>query len=222
MSKYSFDQMHAKSFENMVQALLEKKLRMTGNLIQFGEGKDGGREATWQQPPAALDYRRPANEQTDVPKEWVFQVKHHDVAQRGWATARDTVVTDLANELHKIVKKHKVPCHAYVLATNVPFTGARFVGTHNKIASVVKEWTHAIPEIYVWDAADLSRLLDDNADVRTAYIETILTGDVLREIYNAVRLPHESRQQIFKSYLLHVADQENSAGILKKPEMMTR
>jgi hypothetical protein len=49
MSKYSFERMLPGQFESMAQALLEKLYRVDGNLIQFGAGADGGREATWTQ-----------------------------------------------------------------------------------------------------------------------------------------------------------------------------
>ena len=55
MSKYSFDKMLPDDFESMVQALLEKTYRIGGNLIQFGPGPDGGREATWTQAPDHYD-----------------------------------------------------------------------------------------------------------------------------------------------------------------------
>ncbi len=183
MSKYSFDRITPDNFESMAQALLEKTYRIGGNLIQFGPGADGGREATWTQPVAHPNYSRPRNEQTDVPKEWVFQVKYHDIGQRGWGTARDALVEDLEKELSKIMDKHKVPCHAYVMITNVPFTGVRDLGTRDRISVVVQNWRDRIPEIFVWDAADLARLLDANESVRTAYIDTILPGDMIKAIY---------------------------------------
>ena len=176
MSKYSFARIQPIEFESMVQALLEKTYRIEGNLIQFGAGQDGGREATWSQLPSHPHYSRPTNQKKDVVKEWVFQVKYHDLDQRGWSTARDAVLSDLDKELDKVVNKYAVPCHAYVMITNVPFTGARNVGTRDQVTALADRWRKRIPEIYVWDAADLSRMLDANADVRTAYIDTILTG----------------------------------------------
>jgi hypothetical protein len=50
----------------MAQALLEKTYRVGGNLIQFGSGKDGGREATWSQPIHHPTYSRPLNKETNI------------------------------------------------------------------------------------------------------------------------------------------------------------
>jgi hypothetical protein len=170
MSKYSFARMEPLEFESMAQALLERTYRIEGNLIQFGTGQDGAREATWSQPPSHPQYSRPTNQKTDIAKEWVFQVKYHDLDQRGWSTARNAVVSDLEKELEKIVNKYAVPCHKYVMITNVPFTGARNVGNRDQVTALSAQWRKHIPDIYVWDAADLSRMLDANEDVRTAYI----------------------------------------------------
>lgn len=198
-------------FESMAQALLEKTYRIDGNLIQFGSGQDGAREATWSQPSSHSQYSRPTNQRKDVVKEWVFQVKYHDLDQRGWATARDAVLSDLEKELDKVVNKYSVPCHAYVMITNVPFTGARNVGTRDQVTDLAKQWHKHIPEIYVWDAADLSRMLDANEDVRTAYINTILPGDVLKAIYSQATYSLNRKQSAFRAYLRFVTDREGSA-----------
>lgn len=198
-------------FESMVQALLEKTYRIDGNLIQFGQGQDGGREATWSQPTNHAQYSRPTNQKADVVKEWVFQVKYHDLDQRGWSTARDAVVEDLDKELEKIVHKYAVPCHAYVIITNVPFTGARNVGTRDQVTALAKKWSKHISEIYVWDAADLSRMLDANEDVRTAYLDTILVGDTLKAIYSEATSSVNRKQSAFKAYLKFVTEREGSA-----------
>jgi hypothetical protein len=193
--------MQPSEFEAMVQALLEKLYRIDGNLIQFGPGQDGGREATWSQSSNHPLYSRPAKQKTDVIKEWVFQVKYHDLDQRGWSTARDAIAVDLDKELEKIVHKYAVPCHAYVMITNVPFTGARNVGTRDQITALGKKWSKHVPQIHVWDASDLSRMLDANEDVRTAYIDTILPGDLLKAIYNEAIYGLKRKQSAFKAYL---------------------
>jgi hypothetical protein len=198
-------------FESMAQALLEQTYRIGGNLVQFGAGKDGGREATWSQPTGHPNYSRPCNQQEDVVKEWVFQVKYHDIDQRGWSIARDAVIDDLEKELDKIINIHKVPCHAYVMITNVPFTGVRNVGTRDKVTTIASKWKKIIPEIYVWDSADLSRMLDANEDVRTAYLDTILVGDTLKALFSQVSSRLNRKQSAFRAYLKFITEREESA-----------
>ncbi|MGK7958042.1 MAG: NACHT domain-containing NTPase, partial [Crocosphaera sp.] len=211
MSKYSFDRLQPKQFEAMCQALLEKKYRAHGNLIQFGEGADGGREATWTQTLDHPDYVKPSNVTEKVPKEWIFQVKYHDGSQLGWNKARKAVVRDLNRELEKIVHKYEVPCHAYVMITNVPFTGVITDGTRDKITDATKKWKQDIPEIYVWDAADISCMLDADQDVRISYLGSILPGDILNAIYQDISYKDERKKSALKAYLNYVLKCESSA-----------
>jgi len=211
MSKYSFARMQPSEFEAMAQALLEQAYRVGGNLIQFGAGKDGGREAIWSQPTNHTSYSRPIKAKEDIAKEWVFQVKYHDIDQRGWSAARDVVIDELDKELDKIINKYKVPCHAYIMITNVPFTGARNVGTRDKATAIADKWKKQIPEIHVWDAADLSRMLDANESVRTAYIDTILVGDTLKALYTMANSRLDRKQSAFNAYLKFITEREESA-----------
>lgn len=211
MSKYSFERLGADRFEELVQALLEKPYRISGNLVQFGDGKDGAREATWTQPVDHLLYKRPTNAKHDVPKEWVFQAKYHDIGTRGWGGARADVESDLAKELDKIVNKYEVPCHKYILITNVPFSGVRHVGTRDKVDKVIKEWQKHIPEIEVWDAVDLSRMLDADPGTRTTYLDAVLPGDVLRAFLAKLAFGDDRRKSAFHAYLNSVLRSERDA-----------
>lgn len=211
MSKYSFERLGSGRFERLTQALLEKLHRLDGNLVQFGDGKDGAREATWTQPVHHPQYKRPVNEKTDVPKEWVFQAKYHDIGLRGWDGARAEVESELSKELNKIVNKYKVPCHKYILITNVPFSGARHVGTRDKVNIVRTTWLKHIPEIEVWDAVDLSRMLDADPDTRTTYLDDILPGDVLRAFLANLNFDTDRRKSAFHTYLKSVLGAEHDA-----------
>lgn len=125
--------------------------------------------------------------------------------------AQSAVVEDLDKELEKIVHKYAVPCQAYVLITNVPFTGARNVGTRDLITALSNKWYNHVPEIYVWDAADLSRMLDANEDVRTAYLDTILIGDTLKALFKAATSKAKRKHSAFRAYLKFITEREKSA-----------
>jgi hypothetical protein len=199
------------NFEQMAQSLLETRRRGFGNLIQFGTGADGSREATWSQPPEHPDYSRPPTATSNVPTKWVFQVKFHDLGQRGWRGAGEAVVGDLKTELEKLTVKHAVPCDHYVLITNVPLSGARWIGTRDQVTKVAEDWKAKIPHIEVWDAVDLSRMLDNNEDVRTGYEELILPGDILAAIYRQIQFQADRREHTFRGYLQYLVDNESKA-----------
>lgn len=211
MSKYSFERLGSDRFEAMVQALLEKIYRVGGHLVQFGAGADGAREATWTQPTDHPLYKRPKNEAEEVPKEWVFQAKYHDIGLRGWGGARAIIENELDAELVKIVKKYKLPCHKYVLITNVPFSGVRYVGTRDRVGEIIKKWENEIPEIEVWDAVDLSRMLDADPSTRTTYLDAILPGDILRAMLHETNYSNDRRKSAFSTYLKSLLRSERDA-----------
>ena len=211
MSKYTFEKLGSAKFEQLAQALLEKLCRTGGNLIQFGVGADGAREATWSQPSSHEDYVRPINESSDVDKHWVFQAKYHDIGQRGWDRARADVEADLKTELDKVINKYKLPCHKYILITNVPFSGVRHVGTRDKVNAVIEKWQAKVPEIEVWDATDLSRMLDADPDTRTTFLDEILPGDILRELLKNQTRSQEVRVNSFRTYLKSLLRSEGDA-----------
>lgn len=211
MSKYTFERLGARGFEELVQTLLEKLYRVDGKLIQFGEGADGAREAVWIQGVGHHDCPRPQGETTDISKKWVFQAKYHDIGLRGWGGARKDVVSDLSTELDKVVNKYHLGCHHYVLITNVPFSGVRYVGTRDEVEAVVNEWTEHIPEIEVWDATDLSRMLDADPGTRTTYLDAILPGDVLQSIIQNVSETQDRRSAAFRAYLRAILRFERDA-----------
>lgn len=211
MSKYNFERITPEKFETLVQALLEKQFRLEGKLVQFGAGKDGGREATWTQPVDHPTYKRPITCDSDDPKQWVFQVKYHDIGTVGWGGARAEIESELDKELQKIIEKHKVPCHKYILITNVPFSGVRHVGTRDKVGVVQKKWEKKIPEIEVWDAVDLSRMLDADSDIRTTYLDEILPGDVLQAFLDNLSFSEDRRKSAFYAYLKKIINSEREA-----------
>lgn len=212
MSKYQFHRLGSDTFQEMVQSLLEVKRRELGTLIQFGSaGADGAREATWTQPTNHPDYVRPENSVADVPKQWVFQVKFHDIGLRGWASAGAAVVADLKAELEKVTTKYELTCHHYVLITNVPLTGASRIGSRDKATKIAADWKEKIPCVEVWDAADLSRMLDNNSSVRTAYNELILPGDILSALHSQLKSKEDRRDGTFRGYLKNLIDNESKA-----------
>lgn len=211
MTKYDFARMGNVKFEHLVQGLLESERRGYGELIQFGSGRDGAREATWNQPPSHPKYISPIGERAGQEAKWVFQVKHHDVGARGWRGAADAVITDLKAELQKLTSVHQVECDHYVLVTNVPLSGVRHTGTRDKISEAKKRYQKKIPHIEVWDGTDVSRMLDANESVRSAYLDDLIPGDFLKSCLLAHNFKADRRESALRAYLNHVVDSQSSA-----------
>lgn len=175
-----------------------------GEMIQFGPGQDGGREAVWEQSAAHLDYVPLPGIPEDAAHRWVFQVKYHDLGARGWRGAADTLISELKDELVKVTQKHKVPCHRYVLITNVVLSGVRHRGTRDKISATKEKYRKRVPSIEVWDASDVSRMLDNNEDVRTAYLDDLTPGDFLKAVLQRLDMKKDHRHNALAAYLRHV------------------
>lgn len=212
MSKYYFNRLGPEKFQGMAQSLLDSKFRNSGKLIQFQlTGQDGAREATWEQSANHPDYVRPKNERKNVTKKWIFQVKFHDYQSRGQKPSEMAVIYDLRSEIEKITNKYQYKCHSFVLITNVPLTGLSQIGTRDKIEQIIAKYTDKIPEIQVWDSADLSRMLDNNPQVRTTYSELIFPGDLIRRLYNHAGRQRDRLLKIYHGYLSHVIKNESKA-----------
>src|SRR4051812_678613 len=114
MAKYSFSQMGSERFESMLKALIEQKYGIIGQLVQFGPGKDGAREATWAQP-ATHPLYDPPPEAGGADRQWVFQVKYHDTVRVISKEPVSVLISDLNSELEKLLNKYKTVCHTYIL-----------------------------------------------------------------------------------------------------------
>jgi hypothetical protein len=177
MPNYDLNRLGDKEFERLCQSLLKEVIG--SGTITFGEGPDGGREATFT---GKAPYPSP-NEAWDG--EWIFQAKFHDVQRIGPDKARQQVLTDLKTELEKIVNKYKRECENYILITNVPLSSVHERGTHDRIAiEVVPEFLDKVPHIHVWGADEVCRLLEQCSNVRQAYLHFLTPGDLIAELMN--------------------------------------
>lgn len=207
MARYDLLRLGAHEFEQVVQALL--KAEIGADVVIFGDGPDGGRDATYSGP------GRLSVNGDIVTGEWVFQCKYHDFERLGAEPARKQVVAELHSELEKITVKYRIPCDFYILVTNVPFTGAHKTGLIDRVRNdIVPKYKRAITQIRVWSYDDVARLLDKHGEVRRAYFGLLTTGDLLYEIFKSItesdRVSEKAR--LFKSYLAKRFSKEGLIG----------
>lgn len=174
--EYDFFRLNPNDFEHLVQALARKIFGLA--MITFGEGRDGGREASFEG-----SYSLPL--QTDISWEgyWIIQAKFKSKAEKD--TDHFTwVKRQFEKEMKKFQKKEKdtkVP-NNYLLFTNVALSGVEDVGGRDKIEKLKKRFCKLIPNIMIYGCDDLRTLLDNNRDVAAAYASFILPGDILKEL----------------------------------------
>jgi hypothetical protein len=188
------DKLGADRFEAMAQALI--KTVIGPGTTTFGAGRDGARAATFEgsAPYPSLTERWSGK--------WIFQAKFHDVGLLGMEKARQQVMRELRDELTKITEKYEYDCQNYILITNVSLSSVFHTGTIDRIDNEVKpDFAHRIPNIHVWGAEDITRLLEVNDSVRRAYNEMLLPGDVIADLLTGLSLDRSELTVTIRSFL---------------------
>lgn len=154
---------------------------LSADLNVFGDGPDGGREATVEGP---LPY---PNATAGWDGYTVLQAKFK---QDSGGAARD--LAWLSAQLRREVKSYQLDGRRrpdyLILATNVRLTAVQDSGTkdrfHEQMAKAARDldmrgWS-------VWDFDELRAFLDNNRDVRSRYFAWIAPGDVLQQLATSI------------------------------------
>ena len=177
MTNYALSRLSNRSFEHLVQALA---VRVLGpGIVVFGDGPDGGREATFER---KVPYPTPVDGWDGY---GVVQAKYRqrpkDTQQDGtWA------VDQLNDEIRKYTdpeSKLRKPDY-FIFATNVVLTPVLDRGSKDRAVAVLEEFKGQSPlrDYAIWDYDQICTFLDAYEDVRKAYAGFITPGDVLAEI----------------------------------------
>lgn len=167
----------------------------------FGDGPDGGREATFDGPVAFPNPAAP----------WdgygVIQAKFRQRPLGGGKDA-DWVIDALKAELDKFIdpeRKLRRPEY-YLFATNVVLTPAVGTGGKDRVATLFEDYQDrlALKEWHVWDHDQLGALLDTQDAIRTAYAAWITAGDVLAHLLAKL----QPRTQDFRTIMVNFLQKE--------------
>lgn len=178
MGDYNFQGLNPREFEHLVQALTKKIL---GNgSITFGDGTDGGREATFE----GKGFFHSLLESWEG--YWVIQAKfkQRDSVEDNY----QWIKTNFESEMAKFAKfksegKENLVPNNYLFFTNVVLTPVLEKGMLDKIDQLIKSNCTLIPNISIVGYDDLCKLLDNNRDVATAYSSFIRSGDILEQAF---------------------------------------
>lgn len=194
MPNYDLNRLGDEEFELLIQALIKKIIG--AGTITFGNGPDGGREATYL---GKAQYPSPKEQWEGS---WIFQAKFHNTNRIGPDKARKEVLKDLRTELEKITSKYKLKCDNYILVTNVPLSSVPHSGTHDKIAQeIVPEYLEKIQHIHVWGYDDICRFLDVYTDIRQTYLHLVTPGDLIAELMDCKK---DKKSLLAEAVLLYV------------------
>jgi hypothetical protein len=179
MADYNLTGLNPRDFEHLVQALAKKHIA-TG-ITPFGDGRDGGREATFK---GKMDY---PSKNAPWDGYLVVQCKFCKQSKK----EGDWAINQLKNELKKFLDpKRKLPKPEYYLfVTNLKLTAVQNTGTKDRIKAELKAYAPklGIKGYDVWSYDELCRFIDDNKAIRQTYAGFITSGDVLSEMMKLLK-----------------------------------
>lgn len=190
---YDFSRLSTRSFEQLIQALAVAVIGP--GIVVFGDGPDGGREATF-------DGRLPfPNSAAPWHGYGVVQAKFRQRCENSGRDG-DWALAELKKELGKFSdtrRKLREPDY-YVFATNVVLSPVAEQGGKDKVTAWLDEQKAVLgfKDYRIWDYDQLRVLLDAHEGVRTAYAAWITPGDVLAAVLKQI----QPRQADFRPLML--------------------
>lgn len=184
MPDYKFEALGTRSFEQLTQALAVAVI--SPGVTPFGDGRDGGREATFE---GFTTYDTGAGpwDGSGVIQSKFLQRPLGTVHDGDWA------LKQLRSELRQYTKKtskRESPDY-YIFVTNATLSSVQDIGTKDRVFATLQKFADqtSLKGFDVWDYDKLRTLLDIHPDIRTSYDAWITTGDVLRLVVERLAEP---------------------------------
>jgi hypothetical protein len=176
---YNFDSLGSRNFEHLAQALASKELGP--KLTVYGDGADGGREAVWTGAAKSL------GTSSDWNGYGVVQAKYKQfpssVADNAkWLKA--AISAELKDWVD--VEKNRQPKPEFLLFVSnvrlsaVPKNGRDDVEEHAR--QTLSELGLPVRDMRIWDAYDLTAILDNAQDIRNRYVAFLTPGDLIAQV----------------------------------------
>lgn len=196
---YDFTRLSTRSFEQLTQALATAVIGP--GIVVFGDGPDGGREATFD---GKLSFPDP------VAPWHGYGVVQAKFRQRPEGTGKDGEWA--LNELKKEIQKFTLSGRGlrkpeyYLFVTNVVLSPGAEKGGKDKLAKFLnsKKKALGLKDFRIWDYDQLRVLLDGQEGVRTNYSAWITPGDVLAAVLEQM----QPRCQDFQAVMLNYVQKE--------------
>jgi hypothetical protein len=195
MTNY-FSGFNPTSFEQFVRVLA---IQVFGpGVTVFGNGPDGGREATFN---GKVNYPFPQTEHWDG--YGVIQAKFKEKiettkADQGWA------IDQLKQELKTFAvsaKRNPKPQY-YVFVTNVDLTSASS-GGKDEANEIIKRYSEQLPlkNHAIWDGNQVKAYIDRYEDIRKRFLAYLTTGDLIAELIKVSDLDKSDSASIINDFL---------------------
>ena len=196
MTDYDLRNLSNRSFEQLIQALAAD---VVGNdIVIFGDGPDGGREATFE---GKIDFpsRNRAWDGYGVVQAKFRQRTGNVTADGSWA------VNAVKAEVNKYLDpqyNYRTPEY-YIFVTNVVLTPTNHRGSKDQVIAILEDFKHKkhLKGYSIWDYDQIRVMLDNNQHVRNAYLAWITPGDALAQIINRLNPPLPDFKNILCNFL---------------------
>jgi hypothetical protein len=196
VTDYRLDGLSTRSFEHLIQALAVREVVNTTTI--FGDGPDGGREATFN---GATDY---GAENARWNGYGVLQAKFR---QRTSSPRAD--LTWLEGEIKKELKKYTrtrrpLPVPDYLIfTTNIVLTPPKDKGGKDRVRQLLDEFRSQtrLLDYSIWDFDQIRTYIDNHDSIRSAYGAWITPGDVLQELSRQLQSRRPDYHHLLSKFL---------------------
>jgi hypothetical protein len=191
---YDLSGLSSRSFEQMAQALVAAAIGP--DVIVFGDGPDGGREATYE---GRIPYPSPGNAWNG------YTVVQAKFCQQPGSSKADA--SWLLAQLRKEFADYGNPARRrpdnILFITNIKLTPVKGSGSKDRVTAFMGSETSklGIKGWDIWDYDKLRTLLDNNADIRQGYSAWITPGDVLAAVMNQLKTTEANFESTIINYL---------------------
>lgn len=182
MSDYNLQGLNNRDFEHLIQALAIKVIGP--GITPFGDGPDGGREATFCGKMSYPSATAPWNGYLVIQCKFLTRPSGVPKKDGDWVLQQLKIDLDKFTTAKRQLKKPDY----YLFVTNAVLTPASKRGTKDKIYTLLESYRKELGLIGydVWDYDKLCRLLDGQPEICRKYAGFITAGDVLSEIIKSV------------------------------------
>lgn len=177
---YDFTQMGAREFEHLCSALL---FSVIGTEVStYGDGPDGGREATWNGLPGPM---------STLPSTWdgygVLQAKFRQRPYARVSSNATWLLSQAKDELNLWKRSRPTASRPQflIIATNLTLSAVPGAGcdqVEKEILAYSKSLRLGIKGVRVWHNDTIRTLLDANSSVRARYSSLLCTGDLIANL----------------------------------------
>lgn len=204
MGDYRFDRLNTREFEHFTQAICKQFI--AAGVAPFGDGPDGGREATFE---GAMDFPSNANSWDGY---LVVQCKYKQRSGADGESDGKWALTELSNELSKYdppakkknspKKSRRIPQY-FLYVTNAVLTPAQDTGGKDKCIELLAKESKRLGLLGfdVWGFDDLCRYLDLSPALRQTYSGFLLPDDVLHKAVQALEIDYPNFDNVLLRFL---------------------